>query len=97
MQLGTIGSRNIISDNGKKWRGGESNQQRHDGWIDGGELVMSVFTLCPFLTSGSPPGSISPNYHTWMLNVREQDSFGYESVAQLQGGYMRVHANRRLH
>ncbi len=58
---------------------------------------MSVFTLCPFLTCSSPPGPISLNYHTWMLEHREQASFGYESIAHLQGGYMRVHANRPLH
>lgn len=59
---------------------------------------MSVFTLCPFLTCSCLPSSVALNYHTWMLNGRKQASIGYESVAHLQGGYMRVHANSiKLH
>lgn len=76
----------IMVENGIE--GNQINTGMMDGWIDGGKLVMSVFTLCPFLTCSSPPGSISPNYHTWMLNRRERASVGYESVAHLQGGYM---------
>lgn len=53
-----------------------------------GEVVMSVFTLSPPFTCSFPPGPISLNYHTWMLNSSEQASVAYESVAHLWRGYM---------
>lgn len=62
--------------------GNQINRGMMDWWKDErGECVMSVFTLCPFLTCSSPPGSISPSYHTWMWNRWEQASFGSKSVA----------------
>lgn len=60
-----------------------------DGWM-GGMLVMSAFTLCPFLTCDS----ISSNYHTWIRNCGERASAAYENTSHMQRGYMRAHANR---
>lgn len=67
-----------------------------DGLGGGGVRNVCLHPLSLSHMQLSPPGSISPNYHTWMLNRREQASVGYESVSHLQGGYMRVHANRPL-
>lgn len=78
----------IMAENGRE--GNQINTSMMDRWM-AGMLVMSAFTLCPFLTCDS----ISSNSNSWMLNCKEQASAAYESLSHTRRGYMQAHANRK--